>query len=74
MRKAWIAALKPSLPPALGVLAVAWILLDIRDQARVENALAIVGRIKAAIQVEIGASEVYPHLFGHALQRFQPLW
>jgi class 3 adenylate cyclase len=60
--------------PTLGVLAVAWILLDIREQARVDNALAIVGRSKAAIEVKIGASEVHPNLFGHPLQRVQALW
>jgi hypothetical protein len=37
----------------------------------IENALAIVGGIKAAIKIEIGTSEVQPDLFGHFLQRFQ---
>src|SRR5262249_55209507 len=46
-------------------------LFDIGDQARVENALAIVRRIKAAIEVEVGAFEVHSCLFGHLLQRFQ---
>jgi hypothetical protein len=30
--------------------------------------------LKAAIEVEVGASEVYPHRFGHLLQRFEALW
>jgi hypothetical protein len=30
-------------------------------------------RIKAAIESEIGPSEVHPDLFGHLLQRFQAL-
>ncbi len=38
-----------------------------------ENALAIVGGIKAAIEIEIGTSEGQPDLFGHLLQRFQAL-
>ena len=59
------------LAPTLGALAVTRILLDIGNQASIENALAIVGRIKAAIQIEIGTSEVQPNLFGHLLQRFQ---
>src|SRR5215510_16309322 len=50
--------------PALRVLAVAGILFDIGDEARIENALAIVCRIKAAIQIEIGPSEIQPDLFG----------
>jgi hypothetical protein len=39
------------LPPALGALAVAGILWNIGDQARIEDALPIVCRIKAAIQI-----------------------
>ena len=37
------------LAPAFGVLAIAGILLDVGDQARIENALAIMEGIKAAI-------------------------
>ena len=48
-----------SLAPAFGALAGAGILWDVGDQARIENALPIVRRVKAAIEVEIGASEVY---------------
>ena len=59
---------------ALGVLAITRILFGVRDHAGVENAFAIVRGIKATIEVEIGASEVQPHLFGRALQRFQALW
>ena len=43
----------------LGSLSVARILFDVGDQARIENALPIVRRVKAALEVEIGASEVY---------------
>src|SRR2546423_11810624 len=57
------------LPPTLGALAVAGILWDIGDQARIEDALPIVYRIKTAIEIEIGPSEVQPDLCGHFLQR-----
>jgi len=53
------ASIEEPLASALGVLAVAGILWDVGDQARIENALPIVRRVKAAIEVEIGASEVY---------------
>ena len=46
------------LPPALGVLAVAGILGDIRDQTRVEYALPVERGIKAAIKIEVGASQI----------------
>src|SRR2546425_16113 len=39
-------------------------LFDIGDEARIENALAIVRRIKAAIKIEISPSEIQPDLFG----------
>ena len=58
---------------ALGVLAVPGILCDVGDQARIENALPIVRRIKATIKVEISASQVQPNLFGHLLQGLQTL-
>ena len=60
--------------PALGALAVAEILFDVGDHAGIENALAIVCGIKAAIEVEVGASQVQPDLLGHLLQGFQALW
>ncbi len=60
--------------PPLGGLTVAGIFLDIGDQAGIENALAIVRGVKAAIKVEIGPSQVQPNLFGHLLQGFQALW
>jgi hypothetical protein len=62
-----------SLAPALGALAVAGIRWDGGEQARIENALPIVRSIKAAIEREIGTSEVHPELFGHLLQRLQAL-
>src|SRR5262249_24921680 len=61
------------LAPALGVLAVAGILWDVGDQTGIEDALPIVRRIKAAIEIEIGTSEVQPDLFRHLLQRLEAL-
>ena len=61
------------LASALGALAVPGILWDVGDQARIENVRAIACGIKATIEVEIRASEVQPHLFGHAFQRFQTI-
>jgi hypothetical protein len=58
---------------ALRRLAVARILFDVRDEAGIENAFTIVGRIKAPIEVEISAVQVYTHFFGHPLQRVQAL-
>jgi hypothetical protein len=57
---------------ALGALAVPRILFNVGDQTRIENALPIMRRIKAAIEVEISASQVQPTLFGHLLQGLQP--
>jgi hypothetical protein len=61
------------LAPTLGALAVAGILWDVGDQARIKNALAIVRRIKAAIEIEVGTSQVQPDLLGHLFQGFQAL-
>src|SRR5438132_13221836 len=58
---------------ALDRLSVAGILWDVGDHAGIENALAVVCGIKAAIEVKVGASEVQPDLFGHAFQRFQTI-
>jgi len=61
------------LVPALSELAVAGILLDIGEQAGLEHAWALVGGSKDTIEVERGASQISPHLFGHLLQGVQPL-
>jgi hypothetical protein len=42
------------LAPTFGALAVAGILFDVGDHAGIENALAITGGIKTAIEIEIG--------------------
>ena len=46
------------LAPAFGALTVVRILWNIGDQAGIEDTLAILCRVKAAIEVQIGASEV----------------
>ena len=61
------------LAPTLGVLAVPGILFNGGEQAGIETALPIMRRITAAIEIEIGPSEVQPDLFGHLLERFQAL-
>jgi hypothetical protein len=64
---------KETFAAALGALAVAGILRDVGDHAGIANALPIVGGIKAAIEVEISASEVQTNLFGYLFQCFQAL-
>src|SRR2546427_12666322 len=61
------------LAPTLGGFAIPRILFDVGDQARIENALPIVCRIKAAIEIEIGTSEVQSNLCGHLLQGVESL-
>ena len=61
------------LAPTLGALAVTRILFDVGNHTGIENALPVVRRIKAAIEIEIGPSEVQPDLFGHFFQRVQAL-
>jgi hypothetical protein len=58
---------------ALRGLAVAGILFDVGNQAGIENALPIVRGIKTTIEVKVGSTEIYTHLFGHLFQRFQAL-
>ena len=58
---------------ALRALAVPGGRFDVGDQAGMKNTLPIAAGIKTAIEVEVGASEVQPHLFGHLFQRFQAL-
>src|SRR5215211_7074146 len=58
---------------ALRGLTVAGVLFDVGDHASVENTLAIRPGVKAAVEIDIGPSEVQPDLFGYLLQRFQTL-
>src|SRR5215472_7100763 len=62
---------EPAFASAFGVLPVAGILFDVGNHAGIENALPIVGGIKTTIEINVGASEIDTHLFGHLFQRFQ---
>src|SRR5262249_17468610 len=59
------------LTPTLGALAVTGMLFDVGDHAGIENARAIRSGVKAAVKIDISASQVQPDLFGHAFQCFQ---
>ena len=61
------------LPSGLGVLAIAWVLFDVGDHPRIENALTIRSGVKATVEIDISASQVQPDLFGDLLQGGQPL-
>ena len=73
IRNAWMASLKSRLRPRLGDLAIPRMLFDVGDQVHIENALPIVRGIKAAIEVEVGTSQVSLDLLGHLLQGGQAL-
>jgi hypothetical protein len=66
--------MEEALASTLGALAMTGILCDVGDHTGIENALPITCRIKAAIEINIGASEVHPDLFGHLLQSFETRW
>ena len=61
------------LPSSLGALAVAWILCDVGDHARIEHALAIVRGIKTCVKIEIRTCQHQTCHLGHALQGFQSI-
>jgi hypothetical protein len=48
-------------------------LFDVGAQASMKDTLAIVGGITTASEVEGGASENQPHLFGYPFQGFEAL-
>jgi hypothetical protein len=56
-----------ALASTLRVLTVPGILWDVGDHACIVDHLPIVRRIKAAIEVKVGASQVSPDLLGHLL-------
>ena len=60
--------------PSLGGLTVEGMLLALGEQAGIKNTRAMVRGVKAAIQVEIGASEVHADLLGSLRHGFQALW
>src|SRR6266850_4236345 len=61
------------LASSLGALAVAGILFDIGDHARIEDQLPIALGIKSRVEIEISPSKVQTDHFGHPLQSFQTL-
>jgi hypothetical protein len=61
------------LPASLGGLAIARVFCDVGNHPSIEDHLSIARGIKAAIKVEIRASEVHPDLFGYFLQGLQTL-
>jgi hypothetical protein len=48
-------------------LAVAWILCDIGDHARIKNTLTIVRGIKSSVEIQIGSLKAQTDRFGHSL-------
>src|SRR5437870_5110603 len=60
--------IEQALPSTLGGLTIARILFDVRNQPCIENAVPIACGIKAAIEVEIGPTEIYTDLFRHLFQ------
>ena len=55
------------LASALGGFAIAGVLFDVGDHPRIKNALAIRSGVKAAVEIDISASEVQTSLFRHVL-------
>jgi hypothetical protein len=64
---------EPPLAPALGALAVARVLGDVGEQTGLEDALPMVRRIKAAIEIARGPSAVSPDLCRHFFPRLEAL-
>src|SRR6266850_2845641 len=61
------------LASALGALAMARILLDVRNHPRIEDGLAICCRIEAPIEIEIRALDLQTRQHGYPFQGLQPL-
>src|SRR5262249_40470887 len=66
-------SIEQPLAPTLGAPAVAGVLCDVGDHPRIKYALAIRSGVKAAVEIDLSASEVQPDLFRHLFQRFQAL-
>jgi hypothetical protein len=64
--------MKEPLAPALEELAVARVLFDVRDQAGIEDQLPRVRGSTAAIEVDIGASEIQADLLATCFKAFKP--
>ena len=50
-------SIEQPLAPTLGALAVAGVLFDVGDHPRIKNALAIRSGVKAAVEIDIRASQ-----------------
>src|SRR6202041_588401 len=67
-------SIEQTLPSALRGLPVAWVLLDVRDETRVEDGFAVVPGVKSAVEIEMRAINVQIRQSGHPLQGVQSLW
>src|SRR5271156_5591274 len=67
-------SIEQTLPSALRDLPVAWVLLDVRDETRVEDGFAVVPGVKSAVEIEMRAVDVQIRQSGHPLQGVQSLW
>ena len=65
--------LTQTLATSRGTLAAPAVRWEVGDQARLENARALVRRLNAPIAVERGAAEGQPDLLGPLRQGVQPL-
>ena len=63
--------IEPPLAPSLGTLAIARILLDVRNHPRIEDRLAIRLGIEPTIEIEIRTFQHQPCALGHTLQFLQ---
>ena len=70
---AWMVALNKRFRPRLGCLRFRGFSGMLGIRPGIEYGFPIAGGIKAAIEVEVGPSEVQPHVFGHLLQGVQTL-
>src|SRR5664279_6648400 len=61
-------------PPTLRGLPVAQVFLDVRNEPRVEDRLAVTPGIKPTIEIEIRAVNFQIRQSGNALQGVQSLW
>src|ERR1700690_718401 len=66
--------IEQTLPPALRVLPVARVFLDVRDETCIEDGFAVVPGVKSAVEIEMRAVNVQIRQSGHALQGVQSLW
>src|ERR1700678_1029161 len=67
-------SIEQTLPSALRGLPVAWVLLDVRDETRVEDGFSVVPGVKSAVEIEMRAVNVQIRQSGHPLQGVQSLW